>query len=200
MKQRILSLGLVLLLLLAGCSAPEERAERTIVATTYPVYLFACAVTQGVDGVAVERLNTGETSCLHDYTLSVNDMKELARADVIAMNGADLEDFMEDALETSDAAVVDCSAGLELLENLTHHHEEDDHGHDDHDHGHWDPHIWMDPNNAARMVETLARELADIDPEHREIYLENGQKAAKQLADLDGELKEILRQNGAIVE
>ena len=68
----------------------------------------------------------------------------------LALNGVELEEFMEDALSASDAFVIDCSEGVELLENLDHHHEEEDH--DGHDHGHFDPHIWMDPENAVRMV------------------------------------------------
>lgn len=180
MKHRILLILLSLSVLLSGCADAgtsgrgEERGENLrIVATTYPVYLFTCAVTDGVEGVTVERLNTGEASCLHDYTLSVSDMKLLARADVVAMNGVGLEEFMEDALATSDAAVIDCSVGVELLENLKHDHEEGAEGEEGHDHGHFDPHIWMDPDNALVMVGNLASGLSRIDPDHGVGYLKN---------------------------
>ena len=114
MKKTILSLLLSGLLLLSACgsgtTAASEPAEDDvtlhILATTYPVYLFARTVAQGVEGVTVERLNTGSVSCLHDYTLSVDDMKKIEGADVIAMNGAGLEDFMDDALAASDAPVI----------------------------------------------------------------------------------------------
>ena len=140
MKRPILSMLLSVLLLLPGCTqAPSGSSQEeglTVLATTYPVYLFARTVAQGVEGVTVERLNTGSVSCLHDYTLSVDDMKKIEGADVIAMNGAGLEDFMDDALAASSAAVIDCSQGVALLENADHIHEEGDGGHD---HGHWDP-------------------------------------------------------------
>ena len=113
MKRPILSMLLSVLLLLPGCTqAPSGSSQEeglTVLATTYPVYLFARTVAQGVEGVTVERLNTGSVSCLHDYTLSVDDMKKIEGADVIAMNGAGLEDFMDDALAASSAAVIDCS-------------------------------------------------------------------------------------------
>ena len=74
-RRNILALLLALTLLLPGCGGARtgggEEARLTILASTYPVYLAARAVTDGVDGVAVERLNTGEVSCLHDYTLTV---------------------------------------------------------------------------------------------------------------------------------
>ena len=64
MRKRILCLIAALLLLLPGCGRTRpgaEEARLTVVATTYPVYLFVSAVTAGVEGVAVERLNTGES-------------------------------------------------------------------------------------------------------------------------------------------
>ena len=131
-RRNILALLLALTLLLPGCGGARtgggEEARLTILASTYPVYLAARAVTDGVDGVAVERLNTGEVSCLHDYTLTVTDMKKIETADVIALNGADLEEFMEDALAASSALVIDCSEGVSLLENADHVHTEEEDG------------------------------------------------------------------------
>ena len=55
------------LLLLVGCTpVGQEPAQVNIVATTYPTYLAALAVTDGIEGVSVSRLDTGSVSCLHD--------------------------------------------------------------------------------------------------------------------------------------
>ena len=141
--------ALCALLLLVGCTpAGQEPAQMNIVATTYPTYLAALAVTDGIEGVSVSRLDTGSVSCLHDYTLTVNDMKKLSRADVIVMNGAGLEDFMSDALASTDALVIDCSERVELLPATGHH----GHEYSGEDLGHFDPHYWMDPLNAQTMV------------------------------------------------
>ena len=74
-------------------------------------------------------------------------MKKIEGADVIAANGAGLEDFMDDALAASSAAVIDCSQGVALLENADHIHEEGDGGHD---HGHWDPPLLDGPGKRRR--------------------------------------------------
>lgn len=195
MKKHVFPILLALLLLLPGCGGrrEEQQARMTLVATTYPVYLFASAVTDGVEGVRVERLNTGEASCLHDYTLSVQDMKKLELADVVVMNGVELEEFMEDALAASPAAVIDCSEGAMLLENLDHHHEEDEEAeHEGHDHGHFDPHIWMDPANAVIMVENLVEGLVALDPDHGDAYRGNGLEAMALLSAWDSSLRELL--------
>ncbi len=150
------SLALVLaLIVLAGCApaAPEE-GKTHILCTTYPVYLFTTAVAGDAPDVEVELLVNQQTSCLHDYTLTIRDMKAIERADIIVMNGAGLEDFLSDALEQRDLPVIDCSAGLDLLPILEHA------GHDGHDHEEeYDPHYWMDPRRAAQMMANIAQGL-----------------------------------------
>ena len=202
MKRPILSMLLSVLLLLPGCTqAPSGSSQEeglTVLATTYPVYLFARTVAQGVEGVTVERLNTGSVSCLHDYTLSVDDMKKIEGADVIAMNGAGLEDFMDDALATSNAAVIDCDQGVDLLPALNSHDVEEDHAHDahdhdheDHDHGDIDPHYWMDPRRAVQMMENLADGLSQADPAHAQDYARAAQSCTAQLSGWEEELTDL---------
>lgn len=157
--KRLFALVCILTLLVGCAPAGQEPSQVNIVATTYPTYLAALAVTDGVEGVSVSRLDTGSVSCLHDYTLTVNDMKKLSRADVIVMNGAGLEDFMSDALASTDALVIDCSEHIELLP-ATEHHEHEHHE----EHGHFDPHYWMDPLNFHTMVNNVRRGLWNLFP------------------------------------
>ena len=166
----------LLLTALTGCGGepgpPEEDAALTVAATTYPVYCFATAVTEGAQGVEVELLVNQQTSCLHDYTLTVNDMKLLEGADAVVMNGAGLEDFLSDAMSQLSAAVIDCSEGVELLPPP----EDDGHGHD--------PHIWMDPARAAVMVDNIAAGLSALDGENAGLYADNAARAGEELQAL----------------
>lgn len=161
--------ALCALLLLSGCGtpAPAQDDTVTITATTYPLYLFALDITENVPNVKVERLDTGSVSCLHDYTLSVNDMKKIERADVLAISGAGLEEFMTDALATSDAVVIDCSKDVTLLPG--------------NDHSGYDPHYWLDPVFASTMVDNLYAGLSRILPEQDGPLFANAQTAREQL-------------------
>ena len=182
----------ILLRVLTGgkAAAPAQEHKLTVVAATYPIYLFTCALTEDVDNITVERLDTGSVSCLHDYTLSMRDMQKIESADLIAVNGAGLEEFLEHALETSDAQIVDCSQGIALLESLSHDHD----GHDGHDHGHWDPHCWMDPDRVTQNSPgSLEAGLAQLDPDHAQQYMENSASIAALLASRQSLAEELIQ-------
>ena len=195
MRKRIcITVILALLLALSGCgqrgevSAPESGEGMTVLASTYPVYLLAGALADGVEGVRVERLNTGAVSCLHDYTLSVGDMKRIEGADVLAINGVGLEDFMSDALAAARGTVIDCSEGVALLELMGHDH----HDGDEEEGEHCDPHIWMDPGNAVIMAGNLCRGLSEADPDHAQAYSENLTLVTALLESWDSTMQDIL--------
>ena len=169
-------------LLLSACgqpaaSQPQDENILHIVATTYPVYLFTTAVTEGAEGVEVSLLVNQQTSCLHDYTLTVADMKAIEGADVIVMNGAGLEDFMDDALSTSSAQVIDCSEGMDLLPAQ---------GHEGHDHdAEYDPHIWMDATYASLMLSQISQSLTELDSANGDLYAQNESAAQTALTEAD---------------
>ncbi|WP_300269255.1 metal ABC transporter substrate-binding protein [uncultured Flavonifractor sp.] len=176
-------------LLLSACgqpaaSQPVEDDTLHILATTYPVYLFTTAVTEGADGVEVSLLVNQQTSCLHDYTLTVADMKAIEGADVIVMNGAGLEDFMDDALSASSAQVIDCSEGMSLLPAQ---------GHEGHDHDtEYDPHIWMDATYVSAMLQQISQSLTELDSANGDLYTQNESAAQTALTAADLSWREAL--------
>lgn len=158
--------------LLCGCTPAEEV---NIVATTLPVYTFAERLCAGTD-LKVAQLVTENVSCLHDYTLKVEQMQLLEQADAVIINGAGLEDFLEDALDSTDR-IVDASVGLSLLEGEHHDH---DH-HEGHTHEE-DPHIWLSPKNAAVMARNICESLCSLYPAHAQTFQANLEVL---LSDLD---------------
>lgn len=149
-----------------------------VLATTYPVFLLTSALIDGVDGVELDLLVNSQTSCLHDYTLTVNDMKRIDKADIVVMNGVGLEDFMSDALAQTRAEVIDSSENIALLELF----DENDHVHShDHSHHDHDSHIWMSQENARLMLQNIAAGLAELDGSHAAAYEANLEAVLSQL-------------------
>lgn len=98
---------------------------------------------------------------------------------------------MEDALATSSAPVIDCSAGVDLLESEGHVHQD---GAEEDDHGHFDPHYWMDPENMEQMVCNIRDGLSQADPEHAGEYEENAAGQAALLHTWEDSLRDMLRE------
>lgn len=183
MKKLLLLLFCICLMLPTGCTSQQASNEDDslhILATTYPIYLFTKTLTEGVDGVEVSQLIDETVSCLHDYTLTVPDMKAIERADIIIMNGADLESFMEDALAQTGAVTIDCSEGIGLLPTTGHEHH--DHDEDDH-HGHYDPHYWLSEEAALVMLNNVLHGLSELDEANLDAYHENFSAAVKLFPD-----------------
>ena len=78
------------------------------------------------------------------------------------------------------------------------HDEHDDHeGHDDHGHklSTEDPHYWFDPLRVISLVELIASELSEVDPEGAEYYQSESNKYIAEIIDMDNyalsELKKV---------
>ena len=140
MKKKIFVLLLTLAVLLAGCGKNidtiEENGKLRVVTSFYPIYLLAQAVTEGAEHMELVNMAQPQTGCLHDYEMTISDMKLLEGADVLIVNGGGMESFLEQALERyPDLIIVDTSAGIELMEDgIEHTHDHGEEAEDIHHH------------------------------------------------------------------
>ena len=163
----------LLIALFSGCGVQAEVAD--IATTTLPVYQFTSMLCEGT-GLKVTRLVTETTSCLHDYSLNVNQVKAVESADLVVMSGAGLEDFMADLLK--DKNTIDASQNISLLDSCH------DEGHEGHAHD-TDPHIWLSVTNAMQMTKNIYHGLCQAYPEHKDLFQSNMANLMKKLQDLD---------------
>ena len=167
------------------CRAEEE--ETVIVASFYPVYILAKNVLQDVPGVRLACMAAPSTGCLHDYQLLTSDMRALSSAAALLINGAGMEGFLPMIREQlPDLPIVDCGAGVALLEEEDHHSDEDGHGEEG------NPHIWLSPVNAIQMVQNMADGLSALLPEAAGIIQRNANDYEARLSALDAELAAVI--------
>ena len=186
MKKRISFLIIILsLTALLGC---RQTQNAQIVATTGPVYQFTQSLCSGT-GLTVTQLITDEVSCLHDYTLRVDQMRATESAETVVLSGAGLEEFMADILIGIDT-VIDCSAGIEVMsygEDHSHAHEHSDGHHHEHD-----PHIWLSPANAKIMAQNICDGLSGRYPAYSPVFESNLQELLSKLDALQSYGNETL--------
>jgi manganese/iron transport system substrate-binding protein len=168
--------------LVGGCSraAPAGSGDITnrhgrslnVVATTTQVADLAANV--GGNRVKVTSLFKPNVDP-HDYEPSPADIDTTARADLVLENGAGLESWLHDTIESSgyDGPVVDTSQGVRLSQVG----------------GQADPHIWQNPRNAMVMAANIKRAMAATDPADADAFQTNLDTYTKQLQALDAEVQ-----------
>lgn len=84
----------VVVVKLFSASDNYNSDETLVVASFYPMYIASLNLLDGVDDVRLENLSEPQTGCLHDYTLTTEDMKLLSKADIFVVNGGGIETFL----------------------------------------------------------------------------------------------------------
>ncbi|MDE7300460.1 MAG: metal ABC transporter substrate-binding protein, partial [Lachnospiraceae bacterium] len=110
-----------------GRAEAEEDRELVIAASFYPVWVIVENVCAGVEGVRVVNLTQNHTGCLHDYQLTAADMLTLETADILVINGGDMELFVTEIVKKLPGLpVVDACRDISLLEGSGHSHEHEE--------------------------------------------------------------------------
>ena len=184
-KIRILTLFICLLLILPGCGrgsqAPQGNNSAdglTIITSFYPIYLETINITRDIEGVQVINMTQSQTGCLHDYSLTTENLKTLSDGDVFVVNGAGMESFLDKVVDQlPNLKVVDASKGISLLK--------DEDGEDN-------PHVWVSITNAMAQVENIAAQLSSIDPERAEAYAANAKAYNDKLQALKDDMHSVI--------
>ena len=165
----ILSILLTVCFFVSLGFAASETKEIKVVASFYPMYIMAKNVAKDIPGVSVQNLTPPLTGCLHDYTVTTNDMRKLADAQVFVANGAGMESFLDKVIgQHPQLKIIQLSEGITLIKGDG---EEGD-----------NPHVWVSISNAIIQVKNLAKAMEEFDLNHKELYAKN---AANYVAKLE---------------
>lgn len=155
-----------------------SSSKTRIVTSFYPMYVIALNLTEGAEGIELSNMADVNVGCLHDYTLTTEDMKKVENADIFISNGLGMENFISKILESnSDMKVIDSSNNLENV--ISNGIEEN-------------AHIWTSIDNYILQVQNIAEELKTADAKNAEVYTQNAQKYVDELNKLNEEYKSKL--------
>lgn len=209
MKQKLKKILVVLTLVvftITGCSSNKGNNIKTedndnkikIVTSFYPMYLLTSEIVKDADNVELINMVDSSTGCLHDYSLTTDNMKLLEDCDIFVVNGAGMESFLDKVIKQKpDLKIVDASEGIELIES---NYNEDEHEHDhnhEHDHSHdhshdhdeeYNPHVWLSVKNAIKQVQNIESKLIEYNPDNKDIYSSNTKEYISKLNDLDNKI------------
>ena len=164
-------------------------------------------VARVMDGVGTPDVLLPPGASPHDFALRPSDAARLSTADLVIWVGHGLTPWLEDPVQT----LAPDALNLELLDTSgwtqlqvrtdpafaeAEAEAEAEAGHEDteagHDHAGADPHIWLDPANAAVFMTLTAQALSDLDPENAPLYQANAAAAQLEMAALTTATQAIL--------
>ncbi len=182
MKCRIFLCFFVTFIMLALSCRDDGRAGDsrpfTIVTSFYPVYVIAKNVADGIDGVRVINMTPPVTGCLHDYSITAADMKNLEGAGILLLNGAGMESFLGDVHSRFPGLkTAELSRGIVLIRGA----------------GGNNPHVWTSVTNVMTMTRNCAESLAASDPDHAAQYRANAARYTARLASLKNEIDPAMK-------
>ncbi len=175
---------LILILTLAACSpggdaAPAaDDAKLRVVATTSIIGDVVSNI--GDDDIHLMVLIPAGSDP-HSFEPSPQQIAALSDADLVFVNGFDLEQTLLPILESA-APKEKIVAVSEGVEPIVFGGDEEHAGEDGH---RYDPHTWMDPNNVIIWTQNIEDALSKADPAHADAYHRRAEDYREQLRALD---------------
>jgi zinc transport system substrate-binding protein len=186
------SLCLVTLLgLLSSGPVLADPPPPRVVVSIKPLHGLVAAV---MDGVAEPRLIVSGTASPHDYALKPSDARALEAAQLLVWVGKDFEAWLGKSARGAKAQLAMREiTGMTVLETREGGVWEGEHHDHHHDQDEIDGHLWLDPDNAARLIDAVAVRLKSLDPAHAERYDANAARTRQRLSELDKTLATKLK-------
>lgn len=170
--------------LLSGCnqeSIGSKNGSKKVIASLFPQYDFARQIAK--DKVEVQLLLPPGVEP-HSYEPTPRDIVEITRSAIFVYTGDHMEPWAEKIIRQSKGKsllILDASNGIELMSPKEH-----EHNHDcsSCSHDSKDPHIWLDPVLAQKMVENILQGFVHVFPQHKDSFEENARAYKSQLENL----------------
>src|SRR5687768_8024706 len=152
--------------LLGSCAASPGAPTRSGSLKVLATETFLADIAQNVAGdrIKIEILIPFEVDP-HEFEPRPDDITTITDSQVLIVNGLGYEAWLQKTLEnmTSQQLLVVASSALTPIPDPSGEHAEGD------------PHLWMDPLNVVKYVETIRDGLSQADPAGKDIYARNAE-------------------------
>ena len=190
----VIAFGACIVIMEPKSEKKQDDNKIQIVATLFPQYDFAKKI--GGDKINVSLLLTPGTET-HTYEPTPQDIIRINDSDLFIYTGKYMEPWADRIISgvDSDTKILDASNNINLIksEDDDEDEEEHEHEHEEHHHHEFDPHIWLNPQNAIVMVKNITDELCSIDRDNEEYYKANSEKLIKEINSLDLDIENTIK-------
>lgn len=189
MKKILLFVGVLTIIILVGFFALKKqfpqfqnRTEKIqVIATIFPLYDMAKNI--GGDKAEILLLLPAGAEA-HSFEPQPNDIVKINSAALFIYTGKFMEPWAEDILKSANSKnllAVDSSQNIKMILSIS----EDA----DEPAGSFDPHIWLDFDNAKTMVQNIATAFIAQDAANAVFYKQNAENYTNRLTEIDAQYK-----------
>jgi zinc transport system substrate-binding protein len=165
--------GLAIFAVVKNTTYKLGTGKISVVASFYPLYDF----TKNIGGEKISVINmTPAGSEPHDFEPSAKSLADAQKADLFVYNGGTLEPWTSGFLESYSGNIVKASNNIDLI----------------HESNGNDPHFWLDPVAAQKIVDNITAGLIKVDSSNKDYYLKNSKEYKAKLKKLDDDFKNSL--------
>jgi zinc transport system substrate-binding protein len=181
-SKKIFILLLLFLTFILSCQQAKESNKEDnklrVIATIFPVYDFARNI--GGDKIEVKMLLPPGTDA-HHFELRPEDIIRVCKSDIFLFTNFEMEQWAYKIINAADKntnmLAIETGSGAVLLPLNKEEHENRASG--------FDPHIWLDMDNAQKMVDNIAAAFIKKDSRNSDYYLKNAHDYKLKLIALD---------------
>lgn len=199
---------------------PTNDGKLVVAATIFPYQDMATTIVRD-SAELIPVIPSGQA--IHSFDPSPRIIEQLQQADIILMNGAEIEPWLDEVIpemEENGTVIVNAEDLVPMItfdedhthedheskDEKDHEHDHDDHhdedNHHDHVHGNYDPHVWLYPENMKLIAAGFVQKLSQISPENSERFADRLDEYNESMTTLDSQFQERLascKQDSVIV-
>ena len=190
MKKIKTILLLLIIILLVGCTKTNEEKKINIIATSFPGYDFARAITKNVEDVNVTMLLKPGTE-MHDFEPTPKEIINIEKSDMFIYVGGESDEWVEKILKKINPKKTKV---IKLMDQVEIKIEENVEGmEDEHENEkEYDEHVWTSPINAIKIIENIEKVIENIDKANKVQYEVNASEYINKLNDIDKLIRQIV--------
>ncbi|MFA5324398.1 MAG: zinc ABC transporter substrate-binding protein [Smithella sp.] len=188
--RKICLLLLLVLIFILSCQqakeSDKENNKLNVIATIFPVYDFARII--GGDKINAKMLLPPGID-VHHYELRPEDIAKVSKADIFLFTNFELEQWAYKIIKAADKntnmLAIETGSGTVLMPLNKEPAEKDDHENHKENISRFDPHIWLDMDNAQKMVDNITDAFIKKDSRNSDDYRKNAADLKRKLMALD---------------
>jgi zinc transport system substrate-binding protein len=194
LKKRILPILLVIIFAaslcagLYGCNPNEDGGKIKIVATIFPCYDFARAVSGGKADITMLVKAGAE---VHSFDPAPLDIARIADCDIFIYIGGQSDVWVDKILASVNTENITVVRLMDFVDAKEEEHSEGMEEEEREKEHAYDEHIWTSPANALLLVDAVASAVSEVDPENAELYAANAADYKALITELQEDFAEL---------